>query len=154
MADPTWAWDTVLQMKRDGESEFLNIARVEDIDGPPRSRDSIEATHLRSTNKYREWMPGLKDGGEVTFTLQYDPTDSSHDETTGLEAAFSDDENATWRVLTPITGTTGRYGWEFEGHITKMGIKLPKDKLITQDVSIRVSGPVTLDDYEFTDDSV
>ena len=153
MAEATWAWDTVLQMKRYGESTFINIARVEDLDGPSRTRDSIEKTHLRSTDKFKEYLPGLKDGGELNFVLQYDPSETSHDATDGLEAAFDDDDNATWRVLSPITGVVGREGWEFEGHITKMGLKFQKDKVITQDVSIKISGPVTQDDYEFTDDS-
>jgi hypothetical protein len=139
-------------MKMDGDSIFTTIARVVDLDGPTRNRESIEATHLRSPDQHKEFMPGLMDGGEVNFSVQFDPRDASHDAATGLEAAYYEIKNATWRILPPIPGTTGRWGYEFLGHLTKMGQKYPVNGLVTQDVSIKLSGPATLDDYEFTDD--
>ena len=155
IAEPTWAYDTAMQIKRFGDSVFTTIARVEDLDGPSRSRDSIEATHLRSPKQHKEFMAGLMDGGEVNFTIQFDPRDPSHDASTGIEAAYYDRKNATFRILPPIPGTsTGyRWGYEFQGHITKMGQKYPMGDLVRQDVSIKLSGPADLDEYEFTESS-
>lgn len=46
--------------------------------------DSIDATHEESPNKWREFIPGLKDGGEVSSTLHYIPGGAVEAEVFGL----------------------------------------------------------------------
>lgn len=152
MALPTWAYDTILRMKRSGESAYVTVARVDDLDGPSRTRESIEATHLRSPNQHKEFMPGLMDGGEVTFLVQFDPRDATHDADTGLEKAYYDRENADWQILTPIPGTplNTRWGYQFKGHLTQMGQQYPKNGLMTQQITIKLSGAALLDEYVTT----
>src|SRR3546814_17803540 len=67
------------QFKRDstGGGVFVTIANVSDISGPSRSREAIEVTAHDSPNKYREFVKGPKDGGEVTTTINYDPCAST-----------------------------------------------------------------------------
>ena len=60
------------------------IAEVRSIDGPGLSADLIDVTNQSSPNSFREKIQGLKDGGDVTFDINYLPADSTHDATTGL----------------------------------------------------------------------
>lgn len=52
---------------------FVDVAEVTSISGPSIARDAIDATHNRSTDGWREFIGGLKDGGEVSFEFQFDP---------------------------------------------------------------------------------
>ena len=48
---------------------FTTVAEVTAISGPGISRDTIDATHMESPDRYREFVGGLRDGGEITVTL-------------------------------------------------------------------------------------
>jgi hypothetical protein len=48
------------------------FAKVLEITPPPLNSDNIETTHLESEDEMREWEPGLGDGGESTFKLQWE----------------------------------------------------------------------------------
>ena len=48
---------------------FATVAEVTAISGPGISRDTIDATHMESPDRFREFVGGLRDGGEVTVTL-------------------------------------------------------------------------------------
>lgn len=53
------------------------FAKVLEITPPPLNSDSIETTHLESPDEMREWEPGLGDGGEATFKLQWAPAQNA-----------------------------------------------------------------------------
>ena len=53
------------------------IAQVRDIGGPGISMDTIDVTTHDSTDAWREFIAGLKDGGEVSLDLVYDPDNAS-----------------------------------------------------------------------------
>lgn len=46
--------------------------------------DSVDASHEQSPDKWREFIPGLKDGGEVSATLHYIPGGATEAEVLGL----------------------------------------------------------------------
>lgn len=52
---------------------FTTVAEVTAITPPAMTRDSIDATHSESTDGWREFIGGLKDGGEVELTLNWVP---------------------------------------------------------------------------------
>ena len=53
------------------------IAQIRDIGGPGVSMDTIDVTTHDSTDAWREFVAGLKDGGEVSLDLVYDPDSPS-----------------------------------------------------------------------------
>ncbi|MFJ9382029.1 phage tail tube protein, partial [Streptomyces sp. NPDC101455] len=79
------------QLKRDsnGAGTFVAVANISDVSGPSRSRDAIEVTAHDSPDNYREFVKGLKDGGEVEITINYDPGDVTHQ---ALDADFEEDD--------------------------------------------------------------
>lgn len=54
------------------------IHAVADISGPEVSIDTIDVTTHDSPDKFNEFVPGMADGGEVTFDLMFDPLSSGH----------------------------------------------------------------------------
>lgn len=54
-------------------SVYTVVAQVRDIAGPNQSSDVIETTSRDNANLYKTYLAGLRDGGEVTFDLVYDP---------------------------------------------------------------------------------
>jgi hypothetical protein len=48
---------------------FTTVAEVTALSGPGMTRDIIDATHMESPERYREYIGGMRDGGEITVTL-------------------------------------------------------------------------------------
>ena len=57
---------------------WTTVAEVGNITPPSFARDAQDATHTESTEGWREFIPGLKDGGEISVELNFVPdTDST-----------------------------------------------------------------------------
>ena len=72
-----------------GAGTYTKIAEVSSINGPSFSMDTVDATNMDSTNRWREFIAGLKDGGEVSFDVNWDPAAATHSITTGLLQDFN-----------------------------------------------------------------
>lgn len=126
------------QLKRNGTT----LAEVTDISGPELSRDNIEVTHHQSPNMWREFIKGLKDAGEFSCTINYIPTNSTHNAATGVLSDFANNTTVdTWTLVFPDTLATT---WSFPGFITKFSAKEPIDDRLNADLTFKVSGAPTL----------
>lgn len=56
---------------------FTTLAEVTGITPPAMARDTVDATHEESPGAWREFIAGLKDGGEVSFDLNFIPGGTS-----------------------------------------------------------------------------
>ena len=113
-----------------------NIAEINSITGPNKSRDTIDVTSLDSTGGYREFIGGFRDGGTVTLPMNF--TRSTY------EVMNTDFESAVlqnYEILLPDTEATS---FEFVGLVTELGLGIPADDKVTADVTIKVSGQVVL----------
>ncbi|MBA0126281.1 hypothetical protein H0B56_12085 [Haloechinothrix sp. YIM 98757] len=115
---------------------FETIANVTDISGPSREREQIEVTAHDSPDKYREFVKGLKDGGSVELTLNYDP-DSSTQQL--LDDDFEEDSLRDYRVVI-LPGTAEEYTWEFSALITALGDEFPHDDKAERSVTVKITG--------------
>jgi len=121
-----------------GAGTAAEIGQVRDISGPGLSRDTIETTARDSTNNWREYIKGLKDAGEVSFDILFDPDLTTHAKATGILADLWDDSTiASWIVTFPDTTPTT---WTFDGIVTAFEPKAPMDGELSADVTIKVSG--------------
>lgn len=116
------------------------VGNVSNLSGPNRERTSIEVTAHDSANKYREFVKGLKDGGEVVLTINYDPTLTSM---TGLEDDYEDEALNPYQVVI-LPGTADEHTWDFSGLITNIGDEFPVDGRMEREVTIKVSGQPAL----------
>lgn len=136
MANALHAFGTLL--KRNGTT----IGEVFDISGPSLARDSVEVTHHQSPNRWREFIKSLKDGGEVTFSINYRPTDSTHATGTGLLADLANETTVdTWSLVFPDTGVTT---WTFPAFLTAFEPKEPIDDRLSADCTLKIAGQPTL----------
>lgn len=127
-----------VSLQRDG----VPIAEVKDFSGPSLSRDAIEKTHHASPDMWREFLKGLKDGGEVTITVNYDPAEASHSFATGIVGDFTDDTTiSTWTITFPDAAGTV---WTFPGFVTDFEPAPDLEDMFTADVTIKVAGKPTL----------
>jgi predicted secreted protein len=113
---------------------------VSDLSGPTKARDAIEVTAHDSPNQYREFVKGLKDGGEVSLTLNYDPGALTHQH---LDADFEEDNPRFYRIVV-LPGEANEWTWEFSGIITKLEDSFPIDDRMERAVTLKVTGKPTL----------
>lgn len=62
----------MLALADDPQTKIL-IAETSTATPPSETDDQQEATHSQSPNGYREFVPGLTDGGEASFEMNYIP---------------------------------------------------------------------------------
>lgn len=124
-----------------GSGSFVLVANVTDISGPSRSREAIEVTAHDSPNKYREFIKGLKDGGEVELTLNYDPSNATH---AALDADFEEDDLRDYQVII-LPGEADEHTWAFSALITDLGDEYPTEGQMERTATFKISGMPTLD---------
>jgi predicted secreted protein len=56
---------------------FTKLAEVTGVTPPGMARDSVDASHEESPEGWREFIPGLKDGGEIGLELNFVPGGAS-----------------------------------------------------------------------------
>lgn len=118
-----------------GPEVFTAIANVTDITPPGLERETYDVTAHDSEEAWREFIGGLKDGGEVELELNYDPRE--HD---ALVADFDDANPRNYKVVWP--GTLGN--WAFKALITNFEPEAPHDDKLAASATFKVSGKPVL----------
>jgi hypothetical protein len=110
-----------------------------DIVPPALSRPVTEITpHNDDIDSY---VMGVARRGEVTLTLNFLPSDATHDHLTGLIKAWIDNSFDGYKVVFPDSSE-----WIFSGFIGNFAPTAPvREGALTADVMIRPSGPHIID---------
>ena len=136
-----WAYGSALQLGDGATPEvFTSIAEITELTPPTMSRDSIDVTSHGSADGYREFISGLRDGGEVDFKANWLPTNSTHDFTTGLGETFNDNSTHNFKIILPNTLAT----ISFSGFLTAFETELPLEEQGALSGTIKVSGKPTI----------
>ncbi len=114
---------------------YAALAEVTNIAGPSMSRDMIDATNLDSTNGYREYIPGFRDGGEIVLTMNF--TVNGYEQ---MHLDFANDAAINYQLVLPDAGA---YTLGFAGLVTGLPLTVPTDSQISIDVTIKITGEVT-----------
>jgi hypothetical protein len=59
------------------EANLVELGEVKGFSLPDDEVEEIDATHLQSPGRRREFVPGMIDGGEVEVTMNFDPGSAS-----------------------------------------------------------------------------
>lgn len=118
---------------------FETIANVTNIGGPDRSRETIDVTAHDSPGGWMEFIGGLKDGGEISLDINYDPAELTHD----LDDDFDDDLARNYKVVI-LPGTDDEYTWSLKGIMTNLSDEFPYDDKMARTMTIKVTGKPTL----------
>lgn len=114
---------------------FTAIANVTNVSGPEMERETYDVTAHDSTDGWREFIGGLKDGGEVSLELNYDPR--VHDD---LVADFEDVEPRDYKIVFPQNLGT----WELKAVMTGFSQEAPVDDKLSAELTFKVSGKPTI----------
>lgn len=124
--------------------DYVTVLGIKSISGPSITRDTHDTTVMTSPGGWREFIGGLKDGGEVSFTANWLPRDESQ---TDLASEFDKDScesRSDWRIVVPACPGEPEVYLEFQGILTGQNIEIPMDDLMGFDGTIKVSGRPTL----------
>jgi predicted secreted protein len=113
---------------------YTNIGNITNIGGPDRAADQLDVTVMSSTGKYREFIKGLLDAGEISADANYDGSDSGTADL--LNTLFNNTSNAYYfRITWPDTSY-----FQSSGNMSSLGVATPHDDKITQPLTIKLTG--------------
>lgn len=130
---------TKLQRETATPGTYEDIAGVLDIDLPAFSRDVIDTTSQSSAGAEEAITSAVLKTGEVSFEINYDPTDSTHSAATGILGNLEDNTKKNWKILFPDATA-----WTFGAWVTKFQPKAPVNGKLTAAVSMKITGAPTL----------
>ncbi|WP_421505504.1 MULTISPECIES: phage tail tube protein [Brucella] len=126
-------YGSFFDISRDNEASWITVGEIIDITPPNDTVDEIDATHMQSPNRTREFVPGLIDPGEASFEQNFIPGSPS-------DLLISEIKTAGERVRCRITFPNG-VTWKFSGWISGYEPAVPTDDKMTATVTWRVTGP-------------
>lgn len=121
---------------------YLTIAEVLTITALSLSTESVDVTNMDSPDKFMEFIPGLRDSGEVSFDINYIFDEATHGSSTGILQDFVDVETTVrnFKIIFPDVGSTT---WSFAGFVTGFTLNDPVDAAVTASITIKVTGKPT-----------
>jgi predicted secreted protein len=117
---------------------MVTVGEITAINGFEITRDWIDATHSESPQGWREFIAGLKDGGEFSCELNFVPGSTG---TTLLLAQFDKDTLSACEIYIP---TSPAYEWTLNAGLSGFGFDAPIDDKMSNAVTFKVSGKPTL----------
>lgn len=118
----------------DGEDPevFTALADVTTVGGPSISRETIDVTSHGSEDAWMEFLGGLKDAGEISLDVNYDP--AQHDT---LMADFNDEAPRNYELAFPTSPETVRV---LELILTGFESDAPHDDKLSASLSFKITG--------------
>lgn len=113
---------------------WVAIAEISAIDGPSKTRETIEVTALDSVGGYREYIPSLREGGTISLTMNY--TRATYNT---MNTDFESNDTQNYLIAVPDTENTM---FEFEGLVTELPLGMSVGDKITANATIKVTGKV------------
>ncbi|TCM56156.1 phage tail tube protein [Rhizobium sp. PP-F2F-G48] len=126
-------WDSTLTVPA-----FVAVGEVTMVAPGSATADRVEATHMKSPGRRREYIAGLIDSGEASFEINWVPG-SPTDEL--IRRVFETGETVRHRITFPNKARV-----TYEAQITGYEKDIPVDDRMTATVSVSVSGTETWDE--------
>ncbi len=114
------------------------VAELQTISGPSMSADAIDATSHDSPNEFREFIAGVKDGGEISIEGNLVASDANGQVV--LEGDVADGGNALYHIILP----SAEAEWLFNGYATAWNNTAPFDDKLGFSATIKVTGKPVL----------
>jgi len=135
-------YGTLLSISIDGGSTYKKVAEVRSINGPSAAAESVDVSHSESPSGYREFIGGMKDGGEFSAELNFFPASYADSAYVDLETFLGYlgakyDYRVTWA---DSAGTK----WEFKGILTAFAPSGEIGGAVTMSVTVKVAGAMDL----------
>lgn len=118
---------------------YVAMAEVSKIEPPKFKLDQVDVTHMQSPGRYREFIDGLIDSGEVSFEMNFIPNNSSDQRLWALLSLPTGVSHARNCRISFPNGST----WSFLATLVGYDPTVPTDGKMTANVTFKVSGTVT-----------
>lgn len=109
---------------------FTYLAEIYDLTPPSDTIDQVEASHMQSPNRTKEYISAMSDPGEVSFSMNYVPGSTSD---AALRAAKG---KRKWCRITFPSGNQLLFFAELQSYAPTA----PTNERMTADVALKVSG--------------
>lgn len=119
----------------DADGYPVKLGEIISVTPPNSQTEDVEATHMESPNRRREWIAGLIDDGEGTFEMNYVPGSATD---ILIRAAQTDGIARSYLIVIP----DGATGWEITGDCIVKGYErnVPIDDRMTATLTVRFTG--------------
>ncbi len=118
---------------------FTTLSEVIGITPPSMSRDSVDVTHEQSPSAWREFIAGLKDAGEISLEMNFDPKNAGASSLMA-ELALSGPSAVKNRQIVFPDGSM----FTFAAFLTKYDPDAPLAKSMSAKVTFKITGAPTL----------
>jgi hypothetical protein len=121
---------------------YNSVAQVRNLTPPNMSADILDVSshdNVSSENSFRTKIPGMKDGGEVTLEMLFDPTEDSQ---TVLFEALKNDTKLNCHIVFPDTAKTT---WAFSAYVSGIEADAPFEDTLSASVTLAVTGEPEFD---------
>lgn len=121
-------------------SSWQEIGKLRTVTPPPKTRETIEVNTHDNATEFAEYIAAsLKEAGEFSAEVLFDPMDSTHVQGTySLDQLFESGETKKYRIVVPKVFPS--LGWEFDAFITAME---PGDMNTSDPMMVSVTWKVT-----------
>lgn len=121
---------------------WTDVAQVRDLSGPAAVADQIEVSHR--DDRWRRYVAGMRDGGEVSFDVVFDPDHASHDPTLtdSMWGYLEEGTRSQFRLTFPGASTATTTA-TFYAFLSNFEITSPLEDGLNAALTLKISGEVT-----------
>lgn len=116
---------------------FLTIGEITNIAGPAKAVELIDATHMESPGKFREFVYGLKDTPDITVEMQYVPGSAGM---AALNADIDGEVTSNYKIILPNPAATT---FTFAALVRSITPSIPVEGKMTCTVVLKPTGAIT-----------
>lgn len=114
-----------------GSGVFVTLEEVYSVTPPEIAIDTVEASHFASPDRFREFVPGMKDPGSASCEMNYVPNSATDQRLDALEASG---DKVAMRITYPNAVTV-----TFTAQVANYSKAIPVDDRMTAVASFKVS---------------
>lgn len=118
-------------------SVYESIPWATDIALPGITTDFVDVTTNTSPNGFREKIPGLKDLGDITFTINWHDDETTHQTLWDMQ---QNNELGQWQIAFPQFATNNLF--DFDAYVSGLPMDSPIDAQVVQNVTLTGTGNI------------
>ena len=124
------------RLRRWNAGVWNDVAEIKNINGPNKTKGTIDVTSLSSDSGYREFIGGFIDPGTVSMAMIF-----RRDTYDIMNTDFESSGLKNYEIVLPDSDVTS---FEFLAEVTELGLAITVDDAIMSDVTLKVSGELTV----------
>jgi Lambda phage tail tube protein, TTP len=120
-----------------GSEVFTTVAEVRQITGPALALTTFDVTHMASPGAVMERAAGLLDPGQVTFEVNWLPSDATQSATAGLLRDLNNRTRRNFKIVWPNAATTTA---SFPAYVTAFNPTAPLNDALRNNFTLQLAG--------------